>query len=51
MQTETEQAEKVACIQCGSTSGPHILTEGGWLCLRHLPKLGQLARRSWRRDS
>ena len=53
METETqpEQAEahEVTCVSCGSTHGPHLLTERGWMCLRHLPKLGQLAaRRTWR---
>lgn len=46
---ETEQQAEVRCVSCGSTQGPHLLTDNGWLCLRHLPKLGQLAaRRSWR---
>jgi hypothetical protein len=46
METEhsEQEAEVIVCVRCGSTSGPHLLTDGGWLCLRHLPRLGDRRR-------
>lgn len=38
----TAHAEaEVKCVRCGSTTGPQILLDDGWTCLRHLPKIGE----------